>query len=87
VIRPRVLIWVQHLLGIGHLARAATLAKAMTSEGMDVVIASGGEPASVIDVGDAKLVQLPSARAVDIFFKVLHDANDCQIDDEWKKSD
>jgi predicted glycosyltransferase len=85
VIRPRVLIWVQHLLGIGHLARAATLAKAMTSAGMDVVIASGGEPASVIDVGDAKLVQLPSARAVDIFFKVLHDANDCQIDDEWKK--
>ena len=85
MIRPRVLIWVQHLLGIGHLARAATLAKAMTSAGMDVVIASGGEPASVIDVGDAKLVQLPSARAVDIFFKVLHDANDCQIDDEWKK--
>jgi predicted glycosyltransferase len=85
VMRPRVLIWVQHLLGIGHLARAATLARAMTDAGMNVVIASGGEPVPVIDVGDAKLVQLPSARAIDIFFKVLHDANDCKIDDDWRE--
>ena len=81
---PRVLIWVQHLLGIGHLARVATLARAMTSAGMDVLIASGGEPAPVIDVGSARLVQLPSARAIDVFFKVLHDADDRQIDDAWK---
>jgi predicted glycosyltransferase len=84
VMRPRVLIWVQHLLGIGHLSRAATLAKAMMSAGMDVVIASGGEAVPVIDVGDAVLQQLPSARATDIFFKVLHDSNDRQIDDDWK---
>ena len=85
MIRPRVLIWVQHLLGIGHLARVATLARAMTGAGMNVVIASGGEPVPVIDVGDARLVQLPSARAIDIFFKVLHDANDCKIDDDWRE--
>ncbi len=85
MIRPRVLIWVQHLLGIGHLARVATLARAMTGAGMNVVIASGGERVPVIDVGGARLVQLPSARAIDIFFKVLHDANDCKIDVDWRE--
>lgn len=81
---PRILLWVQHLLGIGHLARTATLARAMRAAGMEVVVASGGEPAPVIDVGDARLVQLPSARAVDLYFKVLHDADDRPIDDAWR---
>lgn len=81
---PRILFWVQHLLGIGHLARTATLARAMTGAGMEVIIASGGEPAPVIDVGGARLAQLPTARAVDIYFKVLHDADDRPIDDAWR---
>lgn len=82
--RPRILFWVQHLLGIGHLSRTATLARAMTAAGMDVTVASGGEPSPVIDVGGATLKQLPSARAVDLYFKVLHDADDRQIDDAWR---
>ena len=77
----RVLFWVQHLLGIGHLSRAATLARAMTADGMEVLVASGGEPSPVTDTGAAKLAQLPSARAVDIYFKVLYDENDQKIDD------
>jgi predicted glycosyltransferase len=81
----RVLFWVQHLLGIGHLSRAATLARAMTADGMEVLVASGGEPSPVTDTGAAKLAQLPSARAVDIYFKVLHDENDAQIDDAWRE--
>ena len=81
----RVLFWVQHLLGIGHLSRAATLARAMTADGMEVLVASGGEPSPVTDTGAAKLAQLPSARAVDIYFKVLHDENDQQIDDAWRE--
>ena len=81
----RVLFWVQHLLGIGHLSRAATLARAMTVDGIEVLVASGGEPSPLTDIGAAKLVQLPSARAVDIYFKVLHDENDQQIDDAWRE--
>lgn len=80
----RVLLWVQHLLGIGHLTRTATLARAMSAAGLDVVVASGGEPSPVIDVGGARLAQLPSARAVDIYFKVLHDADDRPVDDAWR---
>ena len=37
----RVLLYVQHLLGIGHLKRAATLADAMTSIGLDVTLVMG----------------------------------------------
>ena len=81
---PRVLFWVQHLLGIGHLTRTATLARALAAAGMDVTVASGGEPAPVVDLTGVRFVQLPSARAVDIYFKVLHDANDRQIDDAWR---
>ena len=81
---PRVLLWVQHLLGIGHLTRTATLARAMAAAGMDVLVASGGEPSPVIDVGGARMAQLPSARAVDIYFKVLHDGDDQPIDDAWR---
>lgn len=80
----RILLWVQHLLGIGHLTRTATLARALAAAGHDVVVASGGEPTPVVDVGDARLEQLPSARAIDIYFKVLHDGEDRQIDDAWR---
>jgi predicted glycosyltransferase len=80
----KALLWVQHLLGIGHLTRTATLAREMTRQGIEVVIASGGEPAPVIDVGAARLAQLPSVRAVDVFFKILHDADDKPIDDAWR---
>ena len=38
----RVLLYVQHLLGIGHLKRAMTLARALAAEGLEVTVASGG---------------------------------------------
>jgi len=37
-------MYVQHLLGIGHLKRAATLARAMRSAGFELTLASGGAP-------------------------------------------
>ena len=39
-----VFFYVQHLLGIGHLKRAATLAQALRDAGFKVVLASGGVP-------------------------------------------
>ena len=38
----RVFFYVQHLLGIGHLRRAATIARALTGAGLDVTVVSGG---------------------------------------------
>ncbi len=66
-----VLLYVQHLLGIGHLRRALVLARAMTAAGLHVTLVSGGEPLPEIDIGEWRLVQLPPVRARDASFKVL----------------
>jgi predicted glycosyltransferase len=80
----RVLIWVQHLLGIGHTRRAATLARVMQATGLEVTLASGGFPVPGLDTGGARLVQLPPTRAVDVSFKELVDESGQAIDEAWK---
>lgn len=82
--RPRLLFWVQHLLGIGHLRRAATLTRALRAAQFDVTLASGGFPVPGLSVGTADFVQLPPARAVDVYFKDLRDADDRPLDDAWR---
>lgn len=79
-----VLFHVQHLLGIGHLTRAATLARRLAAEGAEVTVASGGEPVAGVDFGRARLVQLPPARVADRRFKHLLDARGRPADDTWK---
>ncbi len=80
----RVLIHVQHLLGIGHLRRAALLARGLAAAGLDVVVASGGMPVPRLDIGAARLVQLPPARSADETFKILLDEDGRPIDDAWR---
>ena len=59
----RVFIWVQHLLGFGHFARAKVVAEALRDAGFEVMLASGGvTPADAVPKGIA-FVQLPAARA------------------------
>ena len=41
---PRVLFYVQHLLGIGHLARASRIAGALAADGFAVTAVTGGAP-------------------------------------------
>lgn len=84
--RPRVLFYVQHLLGIGHVRRAATLARAITAAGMDVILVSGGEEVPVLDSSDLHLVQLPPVRAADKYFKVLLNDQGLPIDESWKEA-
>jgi predicted glycosyltransferase len=67
----KVLFYVQHLLGIGHLKRAATLARTCAAAGIEVTIVSGGEPVAVLDATGFDLVQLPSLRAADRTFQGL----------------
>ena len=78
--KRRVFFYVQHLLGIGHLRRTATLARALDAAGLDVTVVSGGSAVPGLDIGNSRLWQLPPVRAVDLFFKVLVDENDQQID-------
>ena len=44
--KPRVLIAVTHLLGVGHLARAALIARALDEAGASVRLVSGGKPST-----------------------------------------
>jgi len=74
----KVFFHVQHLLGIGHLRRAATLAQALRAAGCDVTLASGGMPVSGIPV-----LQLPPASS-DASFKQLLDERGRPVDDAWK---
>lgn len=80
----KVLFYVQHLLGIGHLMRAGTLTRALEANGIAVTLVSGGSPVPGFESGASHFVQLPPARAVDKYFKVLVDENDREIDDAWK---
>src|ERR671910_1489678 len=79
-----VLFWVQHLLGSGHLRRAATLARAMAARGLRVVVASGGTPAPWLVGEGVELVQLPPVRASDLHFTSLLDERDRPVDDRFR---
>lgn len=81
---PNVFFWVQHLLGIGHLKRTATLARAFRRAGMTVTVVSGGHDVPGLDLGGAALVQLPPVRAADKYFKILVDETGAEIDDAFR---
>jgi predicted glycosyltransferase len=81
--RPRVFFYVQHLLGIGHLRRAATLARALAEGGFDVLLVSGGAPAC-LDLGRARLHQLPPVRARDEGLRELARLDGTPIDDAFR---
>ncbi len=80
----RVLIHVQHLLGTGHLRRAAAVARALADCGLAVELMSGGFPVAGIDFGRVKVTQLSPARAADVTFKRILRADDQPIDEAWK---
>ncbi|MFQ5954296.1 MAG: glycosyl transferase, partial [Kiloniellales bacterium] len=82
--QPRLLIYVQHLLGIGHLRRATTLAHGFAAAGLEVTLISGGFPVPGLDLSGLGFVQLPPTRAADEHFKALLDEHDRPVDEAWK---
>lgn len=80
----KVFFHVQHLLGIGHLRRAATLAGALAREGMEVTLASGGLPVPGMVPAGVRLVQLPPAQAEDATFRHLADDRGRRVDAAWQ---
>ena len=82
-----VLLYVQHLLGIGHLQRSLRIVDALVREGIRVTLVSGGEPISSLSCAPAqRLVQLPPIRASDVGFKVLVDGTGRPIDEELREA-
>ena len=58
----RVLFYVQHLLGIGHLVRAGRIATAL-ADGMDVLLVVGGELPPGLEPRNVDIFQLPPVKA------------------------
>lgn len=83
--RVRVLLYVQHLLGIGHLKRAATLARALDAAGLEVTLASGGFEVPGLMPTEIRTIQLPPAAVLDHGFKVLVDETGKPIEDAWRR--
>lgn len=83
---PSVFIYVQHLLGVGHLSRALALSQGLIAAGCPVTLVSGGFPAPNLS-RDPKLrwVQLPPVRARDATFTLLEDEAGQPIDDAWRE--
>lgn len=82
----KALFYVQHLLGIGHVRRAALISDALVAEGVAVTVAFGGFPVPGIAFAGARVVQLPPARAGDATFSDVLDAAGRPIDDGWKEA-
>jgi predicted glycosyltransferase len=81
---PRVFFYVQHLLGIGHLKRAAAIARALVEAGAEVDFVLGGAPVAGIAPPGARVVQLPPAIASDAQFTNLLDEHGTKVDERWK---
>jgi len=80
----RIFFYVQHLLGIGHLKRAAVIARALSRHGFAVDFVSGGAPVDDLDLAGGRLVQLPPALSADAQFSAIHDGRGKPIDDLWR---
>jgi predicted glycosyltransferase len=88
-VTPCVLIHVQHLLGIGHLQRAAAIAGALQERGAKVVLVTGGvrvpQVEAALEKRGVKVLRLASARSADSSFSALLDQNGQIVDDAWKE--
>ncbi|KXF74987.1 glycosyl transferase [Paramesorhizobium deserti] len=85
MMRPRVFFYVQHLLGIGHLARASRIAAALTAAGFDVTVVTGGVPVAGFPGPGIRTVNLPPVVTSDESFSGLADIEGKPVDDAFRE--
>jgi predicted glycosyltransferase len=81
----RVFFYVQHLLGIGHLRRAAVLARALVAGGFDVLLVSGGAPVEGLALGGVRFHQLPPLRAANVSLRDLARLDGSPVDEAFQR--
>ena len=72
--KPKILFYMQHLLGIGHVVRASRIASALARDVFDVDLVCGGPLIAGLDAGRAKIIALPPVSAGALGFSDLVDA-------------
>lgn len=80
---PRVMFWVQHMLGIGHLTRTLALARACAKDGLAAHVVTGGPSAPDAAVPGVDLHRLPAIQAADPAFSGLINASGSPVDDDY----
>lgn len=80
---PRVFFYVQHLLGIGHLARASHISRALVDDGFDVSMVTGGSNVSGFPGPGVKQIALPPLLAGNSGFSGLVDGNSKPADEDY----
>lgn len=80
------MIYVQHLLGIGHLRRVWFLANALADKDIKVDLVSGGMPISGLQRDSIRLHQLPPVRSIDGSFDILVDEQGQPVNEAWKQN-
>lgn len=83
---PSVFFYVQHLLGIGHLARASRIARAMVDGGLKVTLVTGGMPVPGFPAPGIPHVALPPIAVADGAFKGLVDRTGTPVDQAFLDS-
>lgn len=78
-----VFFYVQHLLGIGHLARASRIASAIRASGMKVTLVTGGLPVKGFPGTDVDHVALPPLAVSDGGFAGLVDGTGRKADEAY----
>jgi predicted glycosyltransferase len=79
----KVMIVVTHLLGSGHLSRAATLARGIAAAGHEVSLVSGGLPAPHLPLAGLRVIQLPAIRSDGTAFTRLLDTDGAPVTDGY----
>jgi predicted glycosyltransferase len=80
---PRVFFYVQHLLGIGHLARASRIAAALAADHFDVTVVTGGSPVPGFPGPGVRSVALPALLAGNKGFSGLADQFGNAVDEAF----
>jgi predicted glycosyltransferase len=80
---PRIFFYVQHLLGIGHIARASRIANALVKDGFEVTVVTGGLPVPGFPGEGVRTVELPPVVASNVGFSGLANADGKPADEEF----
>lgn len=82
----RVFFYVQHLLGIGHLARASRIARALAADGYEVTVVTGGAPVAGFPGPEVTHVTLPAIVSGDAGFSGLTDSSGKPVDEAFMEA-
>jgi predicted glycosyltransferase len=80
----KIFFYVQHLLGIGHLARASRIASAAARHGLDITVVTGGVPVDGFPAPELKHIALPAIASGDAGFSGLVDNAGRPVDDAFQ---